>query len=112
MSGARAWNRGGIDGCAYGAFYSSGEGAERMEGRWSPVARWVLMARRFLSIDLASSEGETEQADRQRKQQRRESLEVAAGSAWHGSDRRSAVAASAKGRRRGNGPSWAEWPGE
>jgi hypothetical protein len=50
----------GIDGCAYGAFYRAGEGAEQTEGRWSLVARWVLMARRFLRIDPAPSEGETE----------------------------------------------------
>jgi hypothetical protein len=52
----------GIDGRAYGAFYRSGEGAERTEGQWSPVARWVLMARWFLNIDLAPSEGEMEGA--------------------------------------------------
>jgi hypothetical protein len=52
----------GIDGCAYNAFYRAGEGAEQTEGLWSPVAQWVLMARRFLSIDLAPSEGETEGA--------------------------------------------------
>jgi hypothetical protein len=50
----------GIDGRAYGTFYRSVEGAERTEGRWSPAAQWVLMVRRFLSIDLALSEGETE----------------------------------------------------
>jgi hypothetical protein len=49
----------GIDGRAYDAFYKAGEGVERMEGRWSPVAQWVLLARRFLSMDLAPSEGET-----------------------------------------------------
>jgi hypothetical protein len=52
----------GIDGHAYGTFHRSGEGAERTEGRWSPVARWVLMARWFLSIDPAPSEGEMEGA--------------------------------------------------
>jgi hypothetical protein len=52
----------GIDGRAYGTFYRSVEGAERTEGRWSLVARWVLMVRRYLSIDLALSEGETEGA--------------------------------------------------
>jgi hypothetical protein len=52
----------GIDGRAYDAFYRSGEGAERMKGRWSPAARWVFMARRFLSIDPTPSEGETEGA--------------------------------------------------
>jgi hypothetical protein len=49
---------------------------------------------------------------RERKRQRRESLEVAPGSAWCGSDRRLAAAASAKGRRRGSGPSWAEQLGK
>jgi hypothetical protein len=52
----------GIDGRAYGTFYRSREGAEQTEGRWSPVARWVLMVRRFFSIDSAPSEGETEGA--------------------------------------------------
>jgi hypothetical protein len=33
----------GIDGRAYDAFYKAGEGVERMEGRWSPVAQWVLL---------------------------------------------------------------------
>jgi hypothetical protein len=52
----------GIDGRAYGAIYMSGDGAEQTEGRWSLAAQWVLMARRFLSIDPAPSEGEMEGA--------------------------------------------------
>jgi hypothetical protein len=49
---------------------------------------------------------------REKKWQRRESSEVAVGSVWRGSDWRSVAAASAEGRRRGCGPSWAERPGE
>jgi hypothetical protein len=51
---------GGIDGRAYDIFYRAEEGAEWIEGRWSPVARWVFMARWFLSIYSAPSEGEME----------------------------------------------------
>jgi hypothetical protein len=37
-------------------------GSGREQSGWSPVTRWVLMARQFLSIDPAPREGETEGA--------------------------------------------------